>query len=213
MDTIKPDKAADLKDEPAQEGARETTSEESGAASGQGTEETHEKNTEDGQDALDGDVLDEDGDEEGEDDLDIIAGTPSSGVLAGAAAIVGLGLALASVTGTWLGTLIADREQLLGQIKSQSGSTADQVAAAFGTPLHTTALFNGMFALVAVLVAGAVLVGQQITLRPPAAPWVRAVAWGALALGVIGLVIAGTMWFDVFTSLPTIPSAPASPTG
>ncbi len=207
MDTINTDTSTDPKEEPQEEGTRETAAE--------GAENTRDKDTEA---TGTGEAAEDAGDdaESDENDLDVVAvrETATSGVLSGAAAIVALGLALASLTGTWLGTLISSREQLIGQIKAQSGSAADQIKVAFGTPLHTTALFNGVFALVALLVAAGVLVGQQVTLRPPAAAWVRAVAWGALVLAVIGLLIAGAMWFDVFTSLPTIPAqSPAGPTG
>lgn len=215
MDTINTDNSTDPKDEPTEEGALENGaegSEASGGATGSG--DARDAATAGGaDDRIEGAHDDE---EAGEDHLDAFAAheANSAGVLAGAAAIVALGLALASLTGTWLGTLISTREQLIGQIKSQSGSASDQIAVAFGTPLHTTALFNGVFAVVGLLVAVAVLVGQQVTLRPPAGAWVKAVAWGALALGAIGLVIAGAMWFDVFTSLPTLPTpSGGAPTG
>lgn len=137
------------------------------------------------------------------------AATPrgaTPGVLPGAAAVVGAGLALASLTGTWLGTMLQERAQLTGQIKAQSGAAADQIATVYGTPWHTTALVNGLFALAAVVIAGVVLVRRR--LAPATAPWVTAVAWGAVALGVIGLLIAAAMGLDVFTSLPKVPSSP-----
>lgn len=212
MDTIKTDKSTDLTEKNAKEStpeAAEETRDEAGDTAGAPAEE----NAEGHQDVLDDDV--EDADDE---DFDVLAvsESASSGVGSGAAAIVGLGLAFFSITGTWLGTQMAQREQLIGQIKSQSGSASDQLHAAFATPMHSTALFNGLFALVAVLVAIGVLVWQRVSLSPPAAPWVKAVAWGALVIGVIGLVIAGAMLFDVFTSLPTIPASTgqqAPPTG
>ncbi|MDI5961838.1 hypothetical protein POF50_029290 [Streptomyces sp. SL13] len=141
----------------------------------------------------------------------------SSVVASGAAGLVALGLALASVTGTWLGTIMSEREQLIGQISAQSHPTANQIALEFGTPWHTTEVFNGVFALVALLVAAVVLISQTGVDRPASAtvPWIRAVAWGALILGVIGLVVAGLMYFDVFTALPHVPAAATSsaPTG
>ncbi|MET7763284.1 hypothetical protein [Streptomyces sp. NPDC005336] len=150
------------------------------------------------------------------DGLDAPATTPraaSPGVLSGAASVVGAGLGLASLTGTWLGTMLQERAQLTGQIKAQSGSATDQISAVYGAPWHTTALFNGLFALAAVVIAGAVLLRQR--LASATAPWVTAVAWGAVALGVIGLLIAAAMGLDVFTALPKVPAAPGGggPTG
>ncbi|MCB5908430.1 hypothetical protein [Streptomyces pinistramenti] len=127
----------------------------------------------------------------------------TAGVGFGAGAVVAAGLGLASVTGTWLGTLLAERQTLLGQIKLQSGKATDQIATVYGTPWHTTALVNGLFALLAVIIGGAVLLNR------PRAAWMRAVAWGGLALGVLGILISAGMYFDLLASLPSIPKAPA----
>lgn len=148
-----------------------------------------------------GDVQDQDEsqDESQDEDEDTApAARAASGVAAGAGAVVAAGLGLASVTGTWLGTLMAERQTLVGQIKLQSGQASDQIAAIYGTPWHTTAMVNGVFALLAVVVGAVVL-------TRPGATWVRAVAWGALALGVLGILISAGMYLDMFGSLPSIP--------
>lgn len=135
-----------------------------------------------------------------------------SRLAAGAAAVAAAGLGLASLTGTWLGDLMASRQELIGQINSQTATPDEQLATIYGTPWHTTALFNGFFALAAILVAGAALVIPKVSKSGEVSPtWVRAVAFGGLALGTIGLVIAAVMWFDVFTELPTVPEPPAFP--
>lgn len=131
-----------------------------------------------------------------------------SSVAVGAAAVVGAALGLASLTGTWLSDLMSSRQELIGQIDGQSATPPEQVAAIYGTPWHTTALFNGFFALAAILVAGAALVVPAFSKTGEESPtWVRAVAFGGLVLGTIGLVIAAVMWFDVFTELPAVPEA------
>ncbi|GGU44694.1 hypothetical protein GCM10010211_05400 [Streptomyces albospinus] len=162
--------------------------------------------SEDGADAT-ADGLDSgDGDEDGTEDKDGAEPAPgpaATGVAAGAGAVVAAGLGLASLTGTWLGTLMAERQTLLGQIKLQSGKATDQIATVYGAPWHTTALVNGAFAVLAVLVAAVVLSGRRST-------WVRAVAWGALALGVLGLLVSAGMYFDLFASMPTIPKGPGA---
>ncbi|MEU9500592.1 hypothetical protein [Streptomyces sp. NPDC048196] len=136
--------------------------------------------------------------EPADEDVDAAA-PPATGIAAGAGAVVAAGLGLASVTGTWLGTLMAERQTLMGQINLQAGKATDQISAMYGTPWHTTALVNGVFAVLAALVAAVVLT------RPRAATWVRAVAWGGLALGVLGLLISAGMYLDLFASMPTIP--------
>jgi len=131
-----------------------------------------------------------------------------SSVAAGAAAVVGAGLGLASLTGTWLSDLMSSRQEVIGQIDAQTATPAEQLATIYGTPWHTTALFNGFFALAAIVVTGAALVIPAVSRNDEESPtWVRAVAFGGLALGTIGLVIAAVMWFDVFTELPAIPEA------
>ncbi len=131
----------------------------------------------------------------------------SSGVFAGAAAVVSAALGFASLSGTWLGTLLAERKTLTGQIKVQSGGSTDQIGMVYGAPWHTTALVNGGFALIALLLAAAVLASRPRTSPAgPLAPWVRAVAWGGVALGVIGVVISAGMYFDLFGALPKVPT-------
>ncbi|MFC5029836.1 hypothetical protein ACQFX6_27450 [Streptomyces sp. DSM 41987] len=153
------------------------------------------------------DARDEDGFDEDDHD-DEPAGTQgATGVLAAAGSVVAVGLGISSLTGTWIGDLMKDREQLIGQIKTSGGSVHAQLAAGYGTPWHTVALFNGIFALVAILVAAVVLFRPG---RPAAAGnhWSQALAWGGLILGVLGLLIAGVMWFDVFTDLPVVAATP-----
>ncbi|MGW2331334.1 hypothetical protein ACWC5C_37030 [Streptomyces sp. NPDC001700] len=141
----------------------------------------------------------------------------SAGVFSGAAAVAAAGLGLASLTGTWLGTMLQERAQLTGQIKAQSGSAANQIEAVYGTPWHTTAFLNGLFGLAAVVIAAVVLLRQRTAVSASGttrATWVSAVAWGAVALGVIGLLIAAVMGLDVFTPMPKVPASPGgAPTG
>ncbi|AKA06178.1 membrane protein [Streptomyces noursei ZPM] len=145
---------------------------------------------------------DTDAESDADADADAEDATPeepaAAGAAAGAGAVVAAGLGLASVTGTWLSTLLAERQTLLGQIKLQSGKATDQIAAVYGAPWHTTALVNGVFAVLAMLVAAVVLTGRR-----PA--WVRAVAWGGLVLGLLGLVISAGMYLDLFASMPSLP--------
>ncbi|MGW3242198.1 hypothetical protein [Streptomyces sp. NPDC001070] len=139
---------------------------------------------------------------------DALAAAGPAVVLPGAAAVVGAALALASLTGTWLGTVLAERRQLIGQINASSGSAAQQIEQIYGAPWHTTAAVNGGCALVALVVVAAVLLAAR-----GAAPWVRAVAWGGLALGVLGLFVAGGMWLDLLGGLPSVAATPASSGG
>lgn len=144
----------------------------------------------------------DDGTDEPDHGPDTVPVATSTGIAAGAGAVVAAGLGLASVTGTWLGTTMAERANLMGQIKLQSGKASDQIAAVYGASWHTNALVNGVFALLAVIAAAVALTRSRAT-------WVRAVAFGGLALGVLGILISTGMYLDLFGSMPTVPKAPA----
>jgi hypothetical protein len=143
---------------------------------------------------------------------------PSAGsnLIAGAGAVVSAGLGLASLTGTWLSDLMSARQELIGRVNStvdpttgmSADSPSEQIANLYGSPWHTTALFNGFFALAAVIVASAILLRPVVRKNSQkSAPWASAVAAGGLVLGVLGLLIAGAMWFDIFTEMPAVPEA------
>ncbi|MEW1900935.1 hypothetical protein [Streptomyces sp. NPDC086147] len=121
-----------------------------------------------------------------------------TGVGAGAAAVVSAALAAVALTGTWAGKVVSERETLLGQIKtSGSGTPTQQISEIYGDAWHSTALVNGVFALIALIVAVTVL---ALPRRPA---WVRAVAVAGAVLGGLGLLLSVGTYFDLFLSLPT----------
>jgi hypothetical protein len=126
---------------------------------------------------------------------------------AGAGAIVSAGLGLVSLTGTGVSDMLRSRQEIVGQIEASGGGAIDQVAAFYGSPWHTTALVNGTFALVAVLVGGLLLAAHAG--RTTTQPWVRAIALGGVVLGGIGIIVATGMYFDLFAPQPVLPAAPA----
>lgn len=144
----------------------------------------------------------------------VVTEAPRGGLGAGAGAVVSGAFGLVSLTGTSLSEMLRDRKQLIGQIESsaqgpQGGGGGDQITALYGAPWHATALLNGIFALLAVLVGGVLL--ALVAKRAETASWVKAVALGGVILGVIGLVVAGGMYLDLFAAAPEMPSAPAGP--
>ncbi|MER5275673.1 hypothetical protein ABT025_07940 [Streptomyces sp. NPDC002809] len=134
----------------------------------------------------------------------------SSGLATAAAAVVSVGLGIVSLTGAWSGRVAAERETLIGQMKTSSGaSAAQQISEIYGDAWHATALVNGLFGLLALLVGVYVLVRPAFG-APSAHPqpgWIRAVAKGGIALGVLGVLIAVCMYFDLIVALPTAPAA------
>ncbi|MEV7404677.1 hypothetical protein AB0N93_30355 [Streptomyces sp. NPDC091267] len=140
-------------------------------------------------------------------------GKESSGLGVAAAAVVSAGLGVVTLSGGWTSRVAAERETLLGQMKTASGgSAAQQISEIYGDAWHATALVNGLFGLVALLVGVFVLVRPAFG-RPSAHPqagWVRAVATAGIVLGVLGVLIAVCMYFDLIVALPTAPAAPAA---
>ncbi|GAA5126447.1 hypothetical protein [Haloechinothrix salitolerans] len=136
-------------------------------------------------------------------------GKSSGGFAAGAVAIVSAGLGLVSLTGSSLGDMLRFRKEIIGQIDLRSGGGGDQVEIAYGAPWDTVAIVNGVFALLAVVVGGALVAVHANNADTKG--WVKAVALGGALLGVIGLGIAGGMYLDLFGSQPELPQAPQMP--
>ncbi|MFF3315311.1 hypothetical protein ACFYV5_07330 [Streptomyces sp. NPDC003035] len=147
------------------------------------------------------DELDEAVGDASDDSVEVAGEAPavSSGVGAGAAAVVSAALGLAALSGTWVGRVATERETLIGQIKAQGGTAAQQISEIYADAWHTTALVNGVFALLALITAVVVLT------RPQRPVWVRAVALAGAVLGAIGLFLSAGMYLDLFLSLPTAP--------
>ncbi|MFJ8023414.1 hypothetical protein [Streptomyces sp. NPDC096311] len=156
-----------------------------------------EAETLESEDDLDAEAL------EGEDTPEAEKGTP--GVGQGAAAVVSAGLGVVSLTGSWVATVAAARETLVGQLgTSSSASVAKQVKEVYGDAWATTALVGGLFALAALIVGVVVLVRPAFGApdRPQAA-WIKSVAWAGVSLGVIGLVLAVAKYSDIILGLPS----------
>jgi hypothetical protein len=133
-----------------------------------------------------------------------------SGLAAAAAGVVAAGLGVVGLTGSWSGRVAAERETLLGQMKTASGgSVAQQISEIYGDAWHSTALVNGLFALLALLVGVFALVRPAFgtPTRDPQPGWVRAVATAGIALGVLGVLISVGMYFDLIVALPTASAA------
>lgn len=127
-----------------------------------------------------------------------------------AAAVVATGLGIVGLTGAWTGRVVAERETLLGQMKTASGgSVARQISEIYGDAWHSTALVNGIFALLALLVGVFALVRPAFgaPAKDPQPGWVRAVATAGIALGVLGVLISVGMYFDLVVALPAASAA------
>ncbi|QGK68489.1 hypothetical protein GIY23_01990 [Allosaccharopolyspora coralli] len=137
-------------------------------------------------------------------------GASATSMGAGAAAVVSAGLGLSSLSGTSLGEMMRTRQEIVGTIEQQTGGGGgDQIQTLYGAPWNAVAMVNGVFALLAILVGGVVL--AALAKRTGGARWVNAVALGGVALGVLGLLVAGGMYLDLFAGPPVLPQMPSMP--
>ncbi|MDQ0751482.1 hypothetical protein QF034_005713 [Streptomyces africanus] len=129
----------------------------------------------------------------------------ASGVGQGAGAVVSAALGVVSLTGSWLGTVAAARQNLIGQLETaQNAGVAKQIQAVYGDAWQTTALWGGLFAVTA-LIVGVVVLARPAFGTPGRiqAPWIKSVAWAGVALGVIGLFLAVLKYTGILLSLPS----------
>ncbi|MFF0649042.1 hypothetical protein ACIQVF_34965 [Streptomyces tendae] len=127
-----------------------------------------------------------------------------TGVGQGAGAVVSAGLGIVSLTGSWVGTVASARESLMGQLQTSSSSDVGTlIEKGYGNAWQATAMWGGIFALVA-LIVGVVVLARPAFGAPgrPQAPWIKSVAWAGVALGVIGLLLAVLKYTDVLLGLP-----------
>ena len=146
-------------------------------------------------------------------DLGPDPGRTGSGIASGAAAIVAAGLAVTSMSGSWLGSVLAQRQTLIGQINTPNSPADAIIKQRYTEPWHKTALVGIWFAVAAMLVAAATLFAGEFFAKREAPIWVRALTWGALALGVVGLGVSAAMYFDVFTGTISVPAGAAGSGG
>ncbi|WFG42084.1 hypothetical protein [Pseudonocardia alni] len=108
-----------------------------------------------------------------------------------------------------MGDMLRERESLVGQIQAATGGPGDTIESFYGAPWDVAAVVNGVVALVAVLLGLVLVLGPAA--RPAAGAWVRPVALGGLVLGVLGLLVSGGMYLDLFASTPVLPQMPGIP--
>ncbi|MGW0899035.1 hypothetical protein ACWD0G_18930 [Streptomyces goshikiensis] len=153
------------------------------------------------------DLTGEADDLDGPDDLDELDEPQDQivgGVGAAASAIVAAGLGLLALSGTWVSRVIAERQTLIGQIESVNATTTEaKIDALYGDAWHLTALVNGVVSTLALLLAVFVLARPAFGAPGRVLPvWIRSVAWAAVALGALGVLLFGFMYFDLLLPLP-----------
>lgn len=129
-----------------------------------------------------------------------------SGFVSGAFGITSLVLALASLTGGWLGTVYGSRAEYIVELKTTQQSTQASLNA-FHSNWHAQAALGGIFALAALLVGAGVLASPSLLLSGRTPAWARATALGGIILALIGLLLAILTWFNVLAPGLTAPAS------
>ena len=188
------------------------TVDETGADSGTEAKTDEEKvdvvKTTDATDSTDADEVAEHDEAEAGDEVTAEATEAGpSGVGQGAGAVVSAALGLVSLTGGWLGTIASARQNLIAQLESSTSSSSNVsklLEDGYGDAWRANALWAGAFALAA-LIVGVVVLARPAFGAPgkPQAVWIKSVAWGGVALGIIGLLLAVLKYTDALLGLPS----------
>lgn len=131
-----------------------------------------------------------------------------SGFVSGAFGLTSLVLAIASLSGSWLGAVYSARAQYDSELKAKSQSTQASLDA-FHSGWHAQAALGGIFALAALLIGAGVLAAPSLLLSGRSPAWARASALGGIIVGLIGLLLAILTWYNVIAAGLSAPATPA----
>jgi proteasome assembly chaperone (PAC2) family protein len=140
---------------------------------------------------------------EEEDDAEEVGG---SGVVSGAFALTALAFGVASLTGSWLGTVYSARAEYVAELKEKTQTTQASLDA-FHSGWHAQAALGGIFALAALLFGAGVLASPSLLLSGRTPTWARAAALGGIIIGAVGLLLAILGWFNVIAPGLTAPAS------
>ncbi|MDX3534234.1 hypothetical protein PV721_07605 [Streptomyces sp. MB09-01] len=131
------------------------------------------------------------------------AGQPSH-VGSAAFAIVAAGLGVVALSGSWVAGIVSERASIAARLElSQAADANAQIAAQFVDPWHTTAMVNGVFSALALIIATFVLALPAFSTPERILPaWVRSVSWAGIGLGALGVLLFVLMYFDLLLAIP-----------
>ncbi|MBT2477289.1 hypothetical protein [Streptomyces sp. ISL-94] len=123
---------------------------------------------------------------------------------AAASAIVAAGLSVVALSGSWVAGIVSERSSIAARLElSQAADANAQIAAQFVGPWHSTALVNGIFSTLALIIAVFVLALPAFASPERHLPtWVRSVSWASIALGALGILLFVLMYFDLLLAVP-----------
>ncbi|MFI1280631.1 hypothetical protein ACH4U5_07645 [Streptomyces sp. NPDC020858] len=121
-----------------------------------------------------------------------------------ASAIVAAGLGVVALSGSWVAGIVSERASVAARLElSQAADANAQIAAQFVDPWHATAMVNGVFAALALIIATFVLALPAFSTPERTLPtWVRSVSWAGIGLGALGVLLFVLMYFDLLLAIP-----------
>ncbi|MGW6851059.1 hypothetical protein ACWGCK_20175 [Streptomyces virginiae] len=126
-------------------------------------------------------------------------------------AIVAAGLGVVALSGSWVAGIVSERASIAARLElTQAADANAQIAAQFVDPWHTTAMVNGIFSALALIVATFVLALPAFSSPERILPtWVRSVSWAGIGLGALGILLFVLMYFDLLLAIPKAAGAGA----
>ncbi|MFI1648839.1 hypothetical protein ACH4XT_18140 [Streptomyces avidinii] len=126
-------------------------------------------------------------------------------------AIVAAGLGVVALSGSWVAGIVSERASVAARLElTQAADANAQIAAQFVDPWHSTAMVNGIFSALALIVATFVLALPAFSSPERTLPtWVRSVSWAGIGLGALGVLIFLLMYFDLLLAIPKAAGAGA----
>ncbi|WP_051807258.1 hypothetical protein [Streptomyces sp. NRRL F-2664] len=129
---------------------------------------------------------------------------PPGHVGSAAFALVSAGLSVVALSGSWVAGIVSERASVAARLElSQAADANAQIAAQFVDPWHTTAMVNGVFSALALIIATFVLALPAFSTPERTLPtWVRSVSWAGIGLGALGVLLFVLMYFDLLLAVP-----------
>ncbi|MFJ7589998.1 hypothetical protein ACIQZO_21960 [Streptomyces sp. NPDC097617] len=126
-------------------------------------------------------------------------------------AVVAAGLGVVALSGSWVAGIVSERSSVAARLElSQAADANAQIAAQFVDPWHTTAMVNGIFSALALIIATFVLALPAFSSPERRLPtWVRSVSWAGIGLGALGVLLFVLMYFDLLLAIPKAAGAGA----
>lgn len=126
-------------------------------------------------------------------------------------AIVAAGLGVVALSGSWVAGIVSERASVTARLElTQAADANAQIAAQFVDPWHTTAMVNGVFSALALIIATFVLALPAFSSPERTLPtWVRSVSWAGIGLGALGVLLFVLMYFDLLLAIPKAAGAGA----